>query len=370
MDAVRKSVIDLIGESNEEALKDKLTEVLYSTKNPNAFIFKDTLESTRKEHLGDNVWAYECKVDVNLKAVRNTLEANSLMGSETAQAKPESTGEAKGDTPASPDYGEASRDEKAYIARYVDQMTYMVYFSDEIEEELMFIKAAVGKANEYLASQTMDTIDGAQIERLKQDQQTVYEEQTGQSISIIQWIAQTLNADIYIEIYGKTSGTTQLGGKHYGEASVEVKAYETSTAALMASASYTTLEKAFSQTSQNTAKLNAIQGAVYKTMPRIIDQAKANMAKALTRGIRYEIVIQNPIGDRAMSRFWSKLKDKVKGIKSLSQSPEEVKYYVWHIGSVDDLKSLIYDITETLSGLENLEMVMARGKSITFDTGF
>jgi hypothetical protein len=52
----------------------------------------------------------------------------------------------------------------------------------------------------------------------------------------------------------------------------------------------------------------------------------------------------------------------------VSQSAEEVKYYVWYIGSVDDLKNLVYKITDTVPGLENMEMVLTRGKSITFNT--
>lgn len=377
MNAVRGAVIDIIGAGKEKANQAKLAEVLYNTKNPNAFIFKDTLKSTRKDRVGEDEWLYDCTVDVNLKSVRSKLRANGLLnGEKIAEAAPrddKKEGDAKEkvsvDT-GSPDYGEVTANELQYIAQYVDRMTYMVYFDEEAGEEILYIKAAVGKANEYLANQAFDIIDADQIERLKEDQQTVYEEETGESISIIQWIAQKLNSDIYIEIFGKTRGTTQIGGKHYGEANIELKAYEASTAVLMGSASYNTLEKAFSRTSQQAARLNAIQGAVYKTMPRLVNQVKKNMTKALTRGIRYEVIIQNPLGDRAMSRFWSKLEQKVRSIKSLSQSTEETRFYVWYIGSMNDLKNIIYDITDTISGLDNMEQVLSRGKSITFNTGF
>jgi len=377
MNAVRKAVVELIGTDREKANFAKLEEILYTTKNPNAYIFKQTLKSSRKERVGTDDWIYECTVDVNLAAVRATLNAGGLLGgtqtaSGGAKDQPEVKEEKK--EPAlptgSPDYGAVTDKEKEFIARYVDRMTYMVYFSEEAKEKIHFMKAAVGKANEFLVSKALDIIDSEQIERLKEDQQTVYEEETGESISIIQWIAQKLNSDLYIEIFGKTSGSSQLGGKHYGEAAVELKAFEASTALLMGSASYTTLEKAYSQTSQEAARLNAIQAAVYQTMPRLIDQVKTNMTKMLSRGIRYEMTIQKPLGDRAMSRFWSKLESKVRSIKSLSQSVEEVKYYVWYIGSLDQLKNLVYDITETVSGLENMEMVLSRGKSITFNTGF
>jgi hypothetical protein len=82
------------------------------------------------------------------------------------------------------------------------------------------------------------------------------------------------------------------------------------------------------------------------------------------------VTIQKPLGDRAMSRFWSRLEDRSKSVKLLSQSADEVKAYVWIIGSLTDLKNTIYDITDTIAGLENLEMIMSRGKSITFNTGF
>lgn len=377
MNAVRNAVVELIGTDREKANSAKLEEVLYSTKNPNAYIFKETLKSSRKERVGTDDWVYECTVDVNLDAVRATLNASGIQGgTQTASDKPKDQPEVKEEKnePAlptgTPDYGVVTDKEREFIARYVDRMTYMVYFSEEAKEEVHFMKAAVGKANEFLVSKALDIIDAEQIERLKEDQQTVYEEETGESISIIQWIAQKLNSDLYIEIFAKTSGSSQLGGKHYGEAAVELKAFEASTALLMGSASYTTLEKAFSQTSQEAARLNAIQAAVYKTMPRIVSQVKTNMTKTLTRGIRYEMTVQKPLGDRVMSRFWSSLENKVRSIKSLSQSAEEVKYYVWYIGSLDQLKNLVYNITETVSGLENMEMVLSRGKSIIFNTGF
>ncbi len=386
MVAVQKAVIDLIGAERETSSRTRLDQVLYGTPNPNTYIFADTLQTVRRETRGDDNWYYELKVEVNLVAVRNTLNANGLLG--TPAAAPQAgaaveaaraqgaVGGASGATTAAGAPAPAAvpapaaavtPDEKAFIARYVDRMTYMVYFAEDSKEEPAYRKTAVGKANEFLASQSLDAIDADQIEKLKEDQRTAFEAQSGQSVSIIQWIAQRLNADIYIEIGGRSSGMTQAG-KHYGEASVELKAFEASTGVLMGSASFNTLDKAFSQTSQESARTNAIQGAVYKTMPRLLEQVKANMAKSLERGLRFEVIIQKPLGDRAMSRFWERLQRDVKELKSVSQSADEVKYYVWFIGTVDDLKNTVYRITDAVPGLENMEMVLTRGKSITFNT--
>ena len=37
-------------------------------------------------------------------------------------------------------------------------------------------------------------------------------------------------------------------------------------------------------------------------------------------------------------------------------------------GTVDELKNVVYDVSETVAGLENMEMVLTRGKAITFNT--
>ncbi len=384
MAAVQKAVVDMIGADRENANRKKLDEVLYTAANPNTYIYADTLKTVRRETRGEDNWYYELSVQVNLNAVRNTLNANGLLGTPATASAPAAGGGARevakaegavggapgavtaaSSTPPAP--APVTPEEKAFISRYVDRMTYMVYYADDSKEEPPYRRAAIGKANEYLTSLSLDTIDADQIEKLKEDQRTAFEAQSGQSVSIIQYVAQRLNADIYIEIGGRSSGTTQAG-KHYGEASVELKAFEASTGVLMGSASFNTLDKAFSQTSQESARINAVQGAVYRTMPRLLDQVKANMAKSLERGLRYEVIVQKPLGDRAMSRFWDRLQRDTKETRSVSQSPDEVKYYVWYIGSVDDLKNLIYRITDTVPGLENIEMVLTRGKSITFNT--
>ncbi len=188
MDAVRKAVIDMIGVANEQANQGKLDEVLYSTQNPNAYIFTETYETTRKEKVGDD-YLFECRVAVNKKAVESTLKANGLYGEavsstqETAQAASDSKGKTESAEAfihevSSPGDVELSAEEKRFIARYVSNMTYMVYFNEETAEDPFSMKAAIGMANEYLLSNAMETIDLAQVEKLKKDQIMVYEEET------------------------------------------------------------------------------------------------------------------------------------------------------------------------------------------------
>jgi len=376
MDAVKKAVIDTIGVANEQANSEILNEVLYNTKNTNAFILTDTYKTVRKDKIGNN-YIIECEVAVNSEAVKNTLRANGLLGGETVTKAKKTEGAAavsnaqtkKPAAAVAEPMKEAALtpEEQQVIRKYVQNMTYMVYFSESSKEDPFYMKSAVGIADEYLASHSMEAVDLSQIEKLKKDQQKVYEEETGESISIIQWIAQKLNADIYIEIDGITNGE-RSGKNFYGQASITLKVFEASTGRLLGSVPWNS-PKTFSTASERTARINAIQTSVYKAMPIAIQQSQAYMYKALRNGIRYELIVQNTSDPKLMSQFRRKLKRKVKSIKTVSQTAQETKYQVYYIGSLEDLVDIIYDVAEAIPGLENMEQVLLRGKSVTFDTG-
>jgi hypothetical protein len=378
MDAVRKAVIDMIGVANEQANQEKLQEILYNTQNPNAYVNNDTFETLRKDKIGED-YIFEARVAVKMRAVESTLKAHGLYGeAATAQSK---TGEAATVSAEATSEGaetideitsqtggeELTAEEKRIIARYVNNMTYMVYFNEEAAEDPFYMKAAVGIANEYLTSNAIEAVDFDQVEKLKKDQQMAYEEETGQSISIIQWIAQKLNADVYIEIDGRTSGETS-GDKYYGQANITLKGFEASTGRLLGSQPWNS-PRTFSTASEQAAKINALQTSVYKAMPIVLDQAKAYMAKSLTNGIKYELIVQNTFDSRMMSDFYRKMRRKAKDIKTVSQTAEETKYEVYLIGSVEDLVDMVYDVADTVSGLEGIYQVVLRGKSVTFNTG-
>ena len=370
MDAVRKAVIDLIGVANEQANQEKLQEVLYNTRNPNALVNNETFETLRKDKIGDD-YIFEARVAVKMRAVDSILKASGLYG-ETASTE-EKTGEAAAASAVTTAEGaetleeitaqtggeQLTAEEKRIIARYVNNMTYMVFFNEGATEDPFYMKAAVGIANEYLTSNAIEAIDFDQVEKLKKDQQMAYEEETGESISIIQWIAQKLNADVYIEIDGRTSGETS-GDKYYGQANITLKGFEASTGRLLGSQPWNS-PRTFSTASEQAAKINALQTSVYKAMPIVIDQAKAYMAKALTNGIKYELIVQNTFDARMMSDFYRKMRRKAKDIKTVSQTAEETRYEVYLIGSVEDLVDLVYDVSDTVSGLEGIYQVVLRG---------
>jgi hypothetical protein len=375
MDAVRKGVIELIGVGSERANQEKLGSVLYNTSNPNAYIKKESLETLRKDKVGED-YLFEIRVAVNLRAVENTLKANGLLGGETpaggaaaaagAQAST-AEGVVKAEEAPAETAVEPTAEEKRFIARYLANMTYMVYFHDQAAEDPFYMKAAVGIANEYLTSNALEAIDLEQVEKLKKDQQRLYEEETGETISMIQWIAQKLNADVYVEIDGRTTGESSAG-KYYGQANITLKGFEASTGRLLGSQPWNS-PRTFSTASEQAARINALQTSVYKAMPIVLEQAKAYMAKALAGGIKYELVVQGSSDARAMSDFRRKLRRQARDVLTVSQTAEEARYSVFILGSLEDLADKVLDVAEGVPGLEDLYQVVLRGKSVTFNTG-
>jgi hypothetical protein len=386
MDAVRRAVVDLIGPQAEAANAEALDEILYHTRNPNAFVYNETLETTRKDgSLIDGDMVYELTIRVNIPAVQRTLEANGILGSPdaagdsgdaprtdvavTAGAEPAGTPDL---APAAGDWDEVTPEEERFIRRYVETMTYMVYFSDDdavgAENAEFIMRSAVNQANSYLVSDGRVVVDAAQVERLKADQQLVYEEETGREISLLQWVARRLNADVYIELDAQVTGTTSAEN-HYGTADVTLNMYDTSTGQILGSVNRRS-QNSFSRTSQQDAVLNAVQSTVYQAMPHAVEMARAQMARMLTRGIRYELIVQNPPDARSLSRFRSAMRDEVREIATVSQSPEEAVYEVFVIGSTDDIVDLVYEVSERVAGFEDLVLVISRGRAMTFDAGF
>ena len=383
-DAVRKAVIEMIGAAAEKANAQALKAAIYGTSNPNVFVVSDSFQTTRKDKSGDN-YIVEATVLVRLDAVRQTLEARGLLGGGLVPAdepglkrEPGATiGEAWATPETGADAGEAAgaddesvaatEDEQKVIKDYVEHMTYMVYVPEKTTLDAFFTKSAIGIANEYLASASMETIDLDQIEKLKADRQKLYEEETGESISITQWIAQKLNADVYIEIDGTVSLET-AGGKNYGQANTTLKAFEASTGRLLGSVPFNS-PKTISTSSAQAAGVSALETSVYKAMPIAISQAKAYMAKALVSGIKFELVVQQTPDARVMNTFRQRLKTQVKDVRVVSQTEAETRYDVFLVGSVEDLADLVYNVAEKVPGLEGMRQVLLRGKSVTFNTG-
>jgi hypothetical protein len=210
-------------------------------------------------------------------------------------------------------------------------------------------------------------VDTNQVEKLKEERRMVLEQETGQEAGILLWVAERLNADVYVELDARTSAESS-GGDYYATANLTAQMYETSTGQLLGAVNRRS-QRTFSRTSREDAVLNALQSTVYQAMPRVLDQARAQMAQFVSRGVRYELVLQSTPDARALARFRSRLRSRVEDLDTVSQTAEETVLEVRMYGGVEELEETVYDLSDTVPGFEGLYLVLKRGKSVTFNTG-
>ena len=123
--------------------------------------------------------------------------------------------------------------------------------------------------------------------------------ETGGSIDLIQYLAQKYNADVYVEV-SFTSTPSSSGGKFYATAQGSMKIYDTSTAQLLGSVAFQS-PQVMSTVSSDAAVANAVAASVWSAMPKMTEQTKVLVKNSMSRGIRYEVVIQNTPDSRQIS---------------------------------------------------------------------
>ena len=371
-DAVRQAVIDIIGAEQERAQQEQLQTSIYFGNNTSAFLDESTLETLARENIGTiemPEFRYELRVRIDQTAlvqVLRTVGSNGDGPQSAARALVTET-----DPAASDGSGSARRaidaDERQFLERYLRNLSYMVFFNEESDVESFLAGSAVTQANSYLAASGSTVFDRSQVERLKREAELVYEAETGREISLIQWVAQRLNADVYIELDAMVSGRSG-GDRHFGAASVSLTMFESSTGQLLGSVNRSSPET-FSRTSQQDAIVNALQSSVYGAMPVVVEQSQAQIARIFERGIRYELILQSTADTRLLTQFRNELERDVSDIQTTSRTADETRYAVWLYDSLDHLEQLVYEAAEDTVGLQFLYHVLSRGKSITFNTG-
>jgi hypothetical protein len=266
-----------------------------------------------------------------------------------------------------PPPGQLTPEEQVYLQNYLNRLNYMVYYNADAKIDPKLAKIAVSQANRYLIEkQGLSVIDFDQIEKNKKDQQAAYQSETGGSIDLIQYLAQKLNADVYVEIDFAVSSETR-DGKYYASAQGSMKIFDTSTAALLGSVAFMS-QPAFSPSSMDAAVSNAVAASVWAAMPKMADQSKELLKNSLTRGVRYEVLLQKTPDARQVSQIRRALAKKIREVEQVSYSPSETKLYLYSFMSRDKVEDAMYDAAAT-AGLPDLNLVYMRGKSFTFSTG-
>ncbi|HRW23610.1 MAG TPA: DUF6175 family protein [Spirochaetia bacterium] len=291
--------------------------------------------------------------------------AGSAAGSSASATTGASSSDAVDAPPPAP--GVMTPEEEAFLNNYLARLQYMVYYDEAAGIDERNAKVAVNQANRYLLEKLgLSVVDFDQIEKNKKDQQAAYQSETGGSIDLIQYLAQKYNADVYVEV-SFTSTPSSSGGKFYATAQGSMKIYDTSTAQLLGSVAFQS-PQVMSTVSSDAAVANAVAASVWSAMPKMTEQTKVLVKNSMSRGIRYEVVIQNTPDSRQISTLRRSLARVVREVEQISYSPSETKLALYSFKSRDKIEDAMYDAADK-AGLLDLYLLYSRGKAFTFNSG-
>ncbi len=257
--------------------------------------------------------------------------------------------------------------EKQFFENYLKRLKYMMVVKEGSQAGEFQQRMIVTKGNDVLLRQGYDVVQYDQLVKNMADQQAAYEAEAGGAMSLTQYIAQKLGADVYVELDAVSRSSTE-GNRHYADANFAVNMFDPSTAELIGSVTYRT-DRSVSTSSQDDALLNALTAGTAQLMPRIIRDSTNVLRNRYANGIRYQILIQNTPDSRAISAFRRNLRSRVREIVMGPSAADQSTMDVYYFGSLTDLEDACYTAFERTPGLESAYWVYTRGKTLTFNSG-
>ena len=342
-DALKKVVVGIIGEENEKSNQKKLNSYVYSISES----FAVSYDITDKVKTSEGTVVY-VKVKFDKSKIIDSLKTLNIEIPRKKQPK---------------DYSKSPY--AKIINEAIDNLTYLVYFEPEdrkIGDE--YARLCVNRVNNYLANKGYEYIDLDRINEIKDEYLKIYKETQG-SVSVVQLIAQALNADIYIVVDGDAEYLGKEGGVYFASASISLKAFESATGrGLGTETGYS--GKLGLPSGKEAAMRKCVEVAVEKAIEPVINLSREYMLKAFEKGIRYEVVVQGVSDYRLLRSFVEAVQNtkNFRSIKEVSVAPGQAKYYVYYMGRKNELIDEILNFLQEEEGFENLNVLMSRGNAI------
>jgi hypothetical protein len=265
--------------------------------------------------------------------------------------------------------GQLTPQEAAILQNYRNTLKYMVYYGENADVSPRLAEAAVSQANRFLRSKMnppLEVIDYETVESNKKDRQAVYQEETGGSVDIVQYLAEKVNADVYLKLDFALSTETRDKG-FYATASGKAKIFDTTTGRLLGDVSLVS-PKVYHPSSMDDAKINALQNSVWEAMPILMAQFNS----ATTRGIGNEVILINSFDAEMVLKLVQSLSRKVRDVEMVSYSPTETRLELYLIEDKSRMQMKVLSAMLAAAkeaGFVNFALKTSRGKSYTFTTG-
>jgi hypothetical protein len=344
-DALRKVIVGLAGEGAEAANRDRLNSYVYGISET----FIQNYEVTDKVKSGNETIVY-ARVAFDRNKVEESLRTLEIAILEIEEEVDYS------DSPHAPLIDEA-----------IDNLTYLVYFEPEklnIADE--YARLCVNRVNNYLANRGYEYIELARILEIKDEYLKLYEETVG-AVSVVQLIAQALNADIYMVVDGIVEDAGSEGDIHFASASIDLKAFESATArGLGTETGYS--GKLGLASGMDAAKRKCVEVAVENAIEPVVDLSRNYMIKAFEDGIRYEVVLQGVMAYDLIREFADAVREtrNFRRINEVSAAEGMAKYYVYYMGRKNELIDEVIGNLSNEEGFENFTVLVSRGNAVIF----
>jgi hypothetical protein len=345
VDAMKKVVTGIIGTEREKRNAERIKTFMYDISETYILSY----EITDKVKSGRDTIVYAAVI-FNKDKVEESIRT---LGIEIPQKK---VVKDYSGSPHEPLIGEA-----------LDNLTYLVYFEPEkkrIRDE--YARLCINRVNNYLANKEYEYVDLERINEVKEEYFMLYEETQG-SVSVVQLIAQALNADVYIVVDGIVEGEGKKGDIYFASASIDLKAFESATGRGLGT------ETGYSgrlglASGLDAAKRKGVEVAVEKAVEPVIELARNYMYKAFEDGIRYEVVAQG-IPDYTLTKVFADAIRNTQDFRSLKEvavSAGQARYYVYYMGRKGELIDEILNNLANEEGLESMNVIVSRANAVVF----
>jgi len=344
-DALSKVVTEIIGEESEKENRKTLSTYMYDISR--TFIL--SYEVTDKVKSGRDTVVY-ARVVFNRSKIEDSIRTLEIEIPVPEEEK---------DYSASPYAG--------VINEAIDNLTYLVYFEPEkknISDE--YARLAVNRVNNYFANQGYEYIELDRINEIKEEYFMLYEETQG-AVSVVQLIAQALNADVYMIVDGIVEEAGTEGDIHFASASIDLRAFESATGrGLGTETGYS--GKLGLASGMDAAKRKGVEVAVEKAIEPVVELARDYMLNAFEKGIRYEVVVQGIPSYGMLKTFTDVVRDaqNFRSLKEVAASAGQAKYYVYYMGRKSELIDDVVSTIRTEEGFENFGVLVSRGNAVVF----
>jgi len=344
-DALKKVVVRTIGEEAEKQNSEKLGSYMYAISE--SYIVK--YEVTDKVKSGKATIVY-VRAEFNKAKVDESIKTLGIGIPEKKEEK---------------DYSKSPY--AAVINEALNNLTYLVYFEPQkrkIEDE--YARLCVNRVNNYLANKGYEYVDFQRINEVKDEYMKIFEETQG-AVSVVQLIAQALNADVYLVVDGIVEDMGKEGNVNFASASIDLKAFESATGRGLGT------ETGYSgrlglASGMDAAKRKTVEVAVEKAIEPVINLSRDYMLKAFEQGIRYEVVVQGVPAYRMLQSFADAVRGSknFRSLKEISAAEGQARYYVYYMGRKSELIDDILNNIKREPGFENFNVVVSRGNAVVF----